>query len=85
MLIIEDCCTKVRNMKEENIVGFYGLGNWNEAGDWLNNFRHSNDLFIVNTVIKQSNSTPIHGHHQIKYIEIKLDTLLLKESSEAKL
>lgn len=35
MLVIGDWNAKVGKLKEENVVGLYGLRNRNEAGDWF--------------------------------------------------
>lgn len=38
---------KVGNVKEENLIGIYGVGNRNEAGVRLKGFSHSNDLHCL--------------------------------------
>lgn len=43
--------SKVKSIKEENIVGSYDLKNQNEIGEWLINLCH-NEFFILNTVFK---------------------------------
>lgn len=51
--MVGDWNANVGKIKEENIVGLYGLGNQNEAGKWVNNFLmikkiiNFNDFFIA--------------------------------------
>ncbi|ELU03024.1 hypothetical protein CAPTEDRAFT_118401 [Capitella teleta] len=53
LIVCRDFNSKVGCIKEDDVVGLYGLGVRNESGDRLVDFERQNDLFITNTWFQQ--------------------------------
>ena len=53
LLIIRDCNAKVGSQETPVLIGKFGLGIWNEAGQRLIEFRQENALVIPNTLFQQ--------------------------------
>ncbi|KAI5735070.1 hypothetical protein M8J77_013749 [Diaphorina citri] len=54
LILMGDFNAKIGNQKVNDIVGPYGLGTQNEAGELLINFCHENSLFVSNRKISSS-------------------------------
>ena len=53
LFIIGDWCAKVGSQETPGITGKFGLGVWNEAGQWLKEFCQENALVIASTLFQQ--------------------------------
>ena len=71
LIVTGDWKAKVGNKAESNVIGKFGLGVSNAAGDQLMDSCEANNLFTTNTCFKQLTDDYIHGHHQMAYREIK--------------
>ena len=73
LFIIGDWNAKVRSQETPGVIGKFGLGLKNEAGQRLIEFCQENTLVIANIIFQQHkrrDSTP--GHHQMVNTEIRL-------------
>ena len=75
VFIIGDWNAKVGSQKVPEVTGKFGLGVWNEAGQWLIEFCQENALVIANALFQQHKRrlytwTSSDGRHQnqIDYI-----------------
>ena len=75
LFIIGDWNAKVGGQETPGVIGKFGLGIWNEAGQRLIEFCQENALVIANTLFQQQRRrlytwTPPEGEHQnqIDYI-----------------
>ena len=53
LFIIGDWNAKVGSQETPGVTGKFGLGVWNEAGQWLTEFCQENTLVIANTLFQQ--------------------------------
>ena len=53
LFIIEDWNAKVGSQETPGVIGKFGLGVWNEAGQRLREFCQENTLVIANTLFQQ--------------------------------
>ena len=53
LFIIGDWNAKVGSQETPGVTGKFGLGVWNEAGQWLIEFCQENTLVIANTLFQQ--------------------------------
>ena len=51
--VIGDCNTKIGSQETPGVTGKFGLGVWNEAGQWLKEFCQENALVIASTLFQQ--------------------------------
>ena len=75
LFIIGDLNAKVGNQEIPGVIGKFGLGVQNEAGQWLIGFSQENTLVVANTLFRQQKKrlytwTSPDGQHQnqIDYI-----------------
>ena len=54
LFIIGDWNAKVRSQETPGVIGKFGLGIWNEAGQRLIEFCQKNTLVIANTLFQQN-------------------------------
>ena len=53
LFIIGDWDAKVESQETPGVTGKFGLGVWNEAGQWLKEFCQENALVIASTLFQQ--------------------------------
>ena len=69
LFIIGDWNAKVGSQETPGVTGKFGLGIWNDAGQWLIEFCKENALVIANTLFQQHRTSPDGQHrNQIDYI-----------------
>ena len=72
LFIIRDWNAKVGSQETPGVMGKFGLGVWNEAGQRLIEFCQENALVIANTLFQHTREDSTHGHHQMVNTEIRL-------------
>ena len=72
---------KAGNQEIPGIIGKFGLGVQNEAGQRLIMFCQENTLVIANTLFQQHKKT--HGYHQMVNTEIRLIIFFAAKDGEA--
>ena len=68
---------------QDTIIGKFGLGVRNEAGQRLIEFCRENALVIANTFFQQHKRRSTHGHHQMVNTEIRLIIFFAAKDGEA--
>ena len=81
--IIGDWNAKVGSQETLRVIGKFGLGLWNEAGQRLIGFCQENALVIANTLFQNKREDSTHGHHQMVYTKIKLIIFFAAKGGEA--
>ena len=72
LFIIGDWNAKVGSQETPRVIGKFGLGIRNEAGQRLTEFCQENALFIANTLFQHTREDSTHEHHQMVNTEIRL-------------
>ena len=72
LFIVGDWNAKVRSQEIPRIIGKFGLGVQNEAGQRLTELCQENTLVIANTLFQQHKRWLTHGHHQMVNTKIRL-------------
>ena len=72
LFIIGDWNAKIRSQETPGVIGKFGLGVQNEAGQRLIEFCQENALVIANTLLQHTREDSTHGHHQMVNTEIRL-------------
>ena len=80
---IGDGNAKVGSQEIPGVIGTFGLGVQNEAGQRLTEFCQENALVIVNTLFQQHKRNSTHGHHQMVNTEIRLIIFFAAKDGEA--
>ena len=70
--IIGDWNAKVGSQETPGVMGKFGLGVQNEAGQRLIDFCQENALVIENTIFQHMRDDFTHGHHQMVDTKIRL-------------
>ena len=70
--IIGDWNAKVGSQETPGVMGKFGLGVQNEAGQRLIDFCQENALVIENTIFQHMREGATHGHHRMVNIKIRL-------------
>ena len=83
LFIIGDWNAKVRSQKTLGVIGKFGLGIWNEAGQRLIEFCQENALAIANTLFQQHKRRLCTRHHQMVNTEIRLIIFFAAKDGEA--
>ena len=83
LFIIGDWNAKVGSQEIPGVIGKFGLGVQNEAGQRLIEFFQENTLVIANTLFKQHKNVSIHEHHQMANTEIRLIIFFAAKDGEA--
>ena len=83
LFIIEDWNAKVGSQETPGLIGKFGLGIWNEAGQRLIEFCQENTLVIANTLFQQHKRRLPHGHHQMVNTKIRLIIFFAAKDGEA--
>ena len=65
------------------VIGKFGLGVQNEAGQRLTEFCQENSLVIANTLFHSTREDSTHGHHQMVSIKIRLIIFFAARDGEA--
>ena len=65
LFIIRDWNAKVRSQETSRVIGKFGLGVQNEAGQKLIEFCQENTLVIANTLFQHTREDSTYGHHQM--------------------
>ena len=65
------------------VIGKFGLGTQNEAGQRLIEFCQENTLVIANTLLQQTREDSTCGHHQMANTEIRLIIFFVARDGEA--
>ena len=65
------------------LIGKFGIGIWNEAGQRLIEFCQENALVIANTLFQQHKRRPYTWTHQIVNTEIRLIIFFAAKDEEA--
>ena len=68
--ITGDWSAKVGSQEIPGVIGKFGLGVQNEAGQRLTEFYQENTLILANTLFEQHKQSLSHGHHQMVNTEI---------------
>ena len=82
LFIIGDWNTKVGSKELPEVIGKFGLGVQNEAGQRLTEFCQENALVITNTLFQQHEMTT-HGHHQMVNTKIRLIIFFAAKDGQA--
>ena len=83
LFILGDWNAKVGSQKITGVMGRFGLGVQNEAGQRLSEFYQENALVTANTVFQKHKRNSTHGHHQVVNTKIRLIVLFATEDGEA--
>ena len=84
LFIIGDWNAKVGSQEIPGVMGKFGLGVQNEAGQRIIEFCKENTLVIANTLFQQhKRRLYTHGHHQIANAEIRLILFFAAKDGEA--
>ena len=81
--IIGDWNAKVGSQETPGVMGKFGLGVQNEAGQRLIDFCQENALVIENTIFQHMREGATHGHHQMVNIKIRLIICFTAKDGEA--
>ena len=65
------------------LIGKFGLGIWNEAGQRLIEFFQENALVITNTLSNNTREDSTHGNHQMVKTEIRMIIFFAAKDGEA--
>ena len=83
LFIIEDWNTKVGSQEIPGVIGKFGLGVQNEAGQRLTEFCQENALVIANTLFQQHKRRLYTWIHQIVNSKIRLIIFFAAKDEEA--
>ena len=83
LFITGDWNAKVGSQETPGIIGKFGLGVQNEAGQRLIGFCQENGLVIANTLFNNTREDSTHGHHQMVNTEIRLIIFFAAKDGEA--
>ena len=83
LFIIGDWNAKVGSQEIPGVMGKFGLGVQNEAGQRLIEVCKENSLVIANTTSKNTRDNSTHGHHQMVNTKIKLIIFFAAKNGEA--
>ena len=83
LFIIGDWNAKVGSQETPGVIGKFGLGIQNEAGQRLIEFCQENTLVIANTLFQQTREDSTHGHHQMVHTKIRLIMFFSAKDGEA--
>ena len=70
--IIGNRNAKVGNQEISGVIGKFGHGVQNEAGQRLTEFSQEKELVIANTLLISTREDSMHGHDQMFNTEIRL-------------
>ena len=83
LFIMGDWNAKVKSQEIPGVIGKFGLGVQNEAGQRLTKFCQENTLVRANTFPNNPRDDSTHGHHQKVNTEIRLIIFFVTEDREA--
>ena len=83
LFIIGDWNVKVGSQETPGVIGKFGLGVQNEAGQRLIEFCRENALVIANTLFNKTREASTHGHHQMVNTKIRLNIFFATKDGEA--
>ena len=83
LFVIGDWNAKVGSQETPEVIGKFGLGIWNEAGQRLIEFCQENALIIANTLFQQHNRRCYTWTSQMVNTEIKLIIFFAVKDEEA--
>ena len=83
LFIIGDWNTKVGSQETSRVIGNFGFGVQNEAGQNLREFCQENTLVIANTLCNNTREDCTHGHPQMVNTEIRLIIFFAAKDGEA--
>ena len=83
VLIIGDWNAKVGSQEIPGVIGKFGLGVQNEAGQRLIGFCQENGLVIANTLFNNTREDCTCGHHQVVNTKIRLIIFFAAKDGEA--
>ena len=83
LFIIGDWNAKVGSQETPGVMGKFGLGVQNEAGQTLIEFCQENTLVTANTLFQQTREDSTRGHHQMANTEIRLIIFFEAKDGEA--
>ena len=69
---MRDWNAKVGSQEIPGVMGKFGIGVQNEAGQRLTEFCQENALVLANTLFQHAREDSTHGHHQMVNTEIRL-------------
>ena len=72
LFITRDWNEKVGSQELPGVIGKFGLGVQNEAGQRIIEFCQENTLVVANTFFQQHKRRLYNGHHQMVNTEIRL-------------
>ena len=81
--IIGDWNAKVGSQETPGVIGKFGLGMRNEAGQRLIEFLQENTLVMSNKLFQQQRKDSTHGHHQMVNTKIRLILFFAAKDGEA--
>ena len=83
LFIIWNWNAKVGSQETPGVIGKFGLGVQNEAGQRLREFCQDNALVIANTLFQNTREDSTHGHHQMVNTKIRLIIFFAAKDGEA--
>ena len=83
LFIIADWNAKVGSQETPGVIGKFGLGMWNEAGQRLIEFFQENALVRANTLFNNTRQDSTNGHHQTVSTGIRLIIFFAARDGEA--
>ena len=83
LLITGDWKAKIGIQEIPGVIGKFGLGIWNEAGQSLIEFCQKNALVIADTSSNNTREDSAHGHHQMVNTKIRLIVFFVAKDGEA--
>ena len=83
LCILGDRNAKAGSQEIPGVMGKFGLGVQNEAGQRLAEFCHENSLVIANPFSNNTRDDSTHGHHQMVNTNIRLIILFVAKDGEA--
>ena len=81
--MIRNWKAKVGSQKVPGVIGKFGLGVQNKAGQRLTDFCWENTLVIAMPSSNNTRDDSTHGHHQMVSTEIRLIIFFVAEDGEA--
>ena len=83
LFIIGNWNEKVSSLEIPGVIGKFGLGVQNEAGQRLTEFCQENALVIANTLFQHHKRRLFYGHHQMVNTKIRLIIFFAAKNGEA--
>ena len=83
LFIIGDWNAKIGSQETPEVIGKFGMGVQNEAGQRLIEFCQESSLVIANTLFQKHKGRLTHGHHQMVNTEIRLIIFFVAKGGEA--